>query len=691
MITNNYQNQVNYGAVKDIVPQKVGEKLPQNIQNYDIKERVEDNPAVKAAQNANTDPLTIGLTGAIWLGFAQFCQHLNNRLNCNWENSWLGKVGSFAEKMGKRLPKNNGKITNFINNLFDKSAILRSLKTPTRPQNTMAISQARGISGYVMSDITSMLGYHLKNGHGDDIVKLLDGITDINGKTGSEALEFIENLFKNCEQNQTQIQRLIKNMANAPDTKVCVDYLVNANPKIPFTNIGFRLKIPNIPFLKRKGSFKEMANKLNAVFENSAGLGREVTKLGKTLPKQALKTLEGLTNGGAGGKLLIVIQASIFAQAIKKAMEAPKGEKLSTFMENIANDFGFFLSLPLQVKTSHILGGLKYIGIGNSENLKTQTENVKRYRSMIKELNEQVVNGTISHIEYLKKSKEIKKFLNGNAKWYQKPLKLLGRIFSTGLNEETIKPFINNADKSFGTGIFKKITELTNKIKGPGLGTIIRFAIGTMLVGPFIAKGVTKISHFIFGKPTKSVLDEEKKENKTQNNSNFNMTQEEMMQKLAAHPELVRKMENDPQFLNQLLENPELMVKYLNGELKVEDTQQKNMPEGVNSKYIIQNNTSKQMPNNSYQPQAQQSLSTLNNNTQSKMDLFGLGKKEQDTQKEETEQQQNSLEPVRTYIPSSECMIKADSQEQDLNSEVNSALLKAQKAEEAALKQLSSL
>ena len=97
------------------------------------------------------------------------------------------------------------------------------------------------------------------------------------------------------------------------------------------------------------------------------------------------------------------------------------------------------------------------------------------------------------------------------------------------------------------------------------------------------------------------------------------------------------------------------------------------------------------MPNNSYQPQAQQSLSTLNNNTQSKMDLFGLGKKEQDTQKEETEQQQNSLEPVRTYIPSSECMIKADSQEQDLNSEVNSALLKAQKAEEAALKQLSSL
>ena len=74
MITNNYQNQMNYGAVKDVVPQRVNEKLPQNVQNFDVRETVNDNTAVKAVKDANMDPLTLGLTGAIWLAFAQGCQ-----------------------------------------------------------------------------------------------------------------------------------------------------------------------------------------------------------------------------------------------------------------------------------------------------------------------------------------------------------------------------------------------------------------------------------------------------------------------------------------------------------------------------------------------------------------------------------------------------------------------------------------
>lgn len=689
MISNGYQNYINYGAVKDVVPQQVSEKLPQSIQNYDVKERVEDNPAVKAAQNANFDPFTIGLTGAIWLGFAQGCQFLNNKLNCDWDKSWLGKIGKKAENLAQKHLKNNGnkRIRTFINNLVDKSAILRSLKTPTMPQNSMAISQARGITGYIMSDVSSMLGYHLKNGHGDDILKLVNGMNDFKGKTGKEALDYIDDLFKNCEQNKAQIQELIKRLSNS-DIKVSVDNLVN----------GKRIKIPNIPFLKRKGSFKEMANKLNAVFKNDAALGKEVTALGKSMPKQALKTLEGLTNGGAGGKLLIVIQAAIFAQAIKKAIDAPKGEKLSTFTENIANDFGFFLSLPLQVKSSHLLGGLKYIGINGAKNATEQAQNVKTYRNMIKELNKKVTEGTISHIDYLKESKKIKDFLKGDSKWWQKPFKTLGKIFSTGLDAETIKPFIDTADKSFGTSVFNGIKNIANKIKGPGLGTVLRFAVGTMVVGPIIAKGITKISHLIFGRPSKSVLDKEDDEKKTKDKKQtnpLNMTQEEMMQKLAANPELIKKMETDPQFLNQLLENPELLTKYLNGEMQVENTTQ-NGNSILNSKYLTQGQTTQQIQpqvqNISEQTNSRQSLNAIDNNSQSKMDLFGLGKKKEEAAAaEETVQQQDPLEPVRTYIPSSECTIKTDSQNQELDPEVNSALLKAEKAEKRALEQLGSL
>ena len=689
MISNNYQNNLNYGAVKDILPKNVNEKLPQNVQNYDVKERVGENPAVKAAQNAKTDPLTIGLTGAIWLAFAQGCQLLNNKLNCDWDKSWLGKIGSAAEKLGNKMPKGNGKIKNFINGIFDKSDILRSLKTPTKAQNGLAVSQARGISGYVMSDVRSMLEYHLKNGHGNDILDLVKDLNP-NLKNGEEALSYIGKLFDNCENNQAEIKNIIKKLSNS-NIKVTVDNIINTHIGIPRTNINFNIKIPNVPFLKRKGSFKEMANKLNAVFENSSGLGKEVTSLGKSLPKNALKTLEGLTNGGAGGKLMIIIQAGIFAQAIKKAIDAPEGEKLSTFSENIANDFGFFLSLPFQVKASHTIGGLKYIGINGAKNLTEQKAAINQYHAMVKNLNEKVAQDAISHIDYLKESKKIKDFLKGDSKWWQKPFKALGKLFSTGLDAETIMPYIDKNNKSLGTSVYNSIRNLANKLRGKGLGTALRFAVGTMVVGPFIAKGITKISHLIFGRPTKSVLDEDKKEetqNKT-NNNQLNMTQEEMMQKLAAHPELIKKMESDPEFLNKLLENPELMAKYLNGELKIEETTQ-NTP-AVNSKYIQQPQMT-QVQSTPAQTQVQQGLNAIDDNSQSKMDLFGLGKKkEEQTQTQEETSNKDPLEPVRSYIPSSDCAIQADDNNQSFDPSINNALLKAEQVEKRALEQLNNL
>src|SRR5699024_1279106 len=126
----------------------------------------------------------------------------------------LGKIGTKAESFALKHTKNanGGKVRNFINGLFDKSAVLRSLKTPTRPQNSLAITQARGITGYVMSDVSSMLGYHLKNGHGDDILNLVKDLKpDL--KTPKEALDYIDDLFKNCEQNKGQIEQLVKKLS----------------------------------------------------------------------------------------------------------------------------------------------------------------------------------------------------------------------------------------------------------------------------------------------------------------------------------------------------------------------------------------------------------------------------------------------------------------------------------------------
>ena len=51
--SNNYQNVLNYGAVKDVVPQQINEKLPQNVQNFDAKDTVGNNTAVKSVKNTS--------------------------------------------------------------------------------------------------------------------------------------------------------------------------------------------------------------------------------------------------------------------------------------------------------------------------------------------------------------------------------------------------------------------------------------------------------------------------------------------------------------------------------------------------------------------------------------------------------------------------------------------------------------
>ena len=69
---NNYNNQMNnvsYGAVKDIVPANINQKLPENIQNLDAVEIANNNGAISSASGADsktliaTIPFYLGLIG----------------------------------------------------------------------------------------------------------------------------------------------------------------------------------------------------------------------------------------------------------------------------------------------------------------------------------------------------------------------------------------------------------------------------------------------------------------------------------------------------------------------------------------------------------------------------------------------------------------------------------------------------
>ena len=103
--------------------------------------------------------------------------------------------------------------------------------------------------------------------------------------------------------------------------------------------------------------------------------------------------------------------------------------------------------------------------------------------------------------------KAIKELRGAGSKWYLKPFRAIGRIMDFGT--ERIFPHLKTG-KNLGfwakTGNFLKLAG--HKLKGgAGIGRMI-FAMA--ILGPILAKPVVKVSHLIFGKPTNSILDEDK-------------------------------------------------------------------------------------------------------------------------------------------------------------------------------------
>lgn len=683
----NYSQQIPYTAVRDVVPKEVNDKLPQNVQNFDTREALDNSGAVKAVKNKDTDPVTMGLTGVIWLGLANLSQFLNNNLAQDYDKTWFGKVSKFCEKISSKTTE--GKIQqakNSVSKFADKFEITSCLKHPTHVENSMAKSQGRGIFGQVTSDISSMLKTYRKfggDGSEQKIIDLLQGT----GKTASnadEALEILDKILDNSSaKDYGDLKTVAKNMQKIGDTKISVDKLATIN--IPFTNKKL-FDVPNISFLKRKGSFHELANKLNVVANDNLLEAAGKSNLSKTMPKRLFAAYEGLTNGGAGGKIMIGLQAMAIAQALKAAMDAPEGEKVSTFMENMANDFSFFLAMPLQVGTSHTLGGLKYIGLGKEKGVAStlsKSDAIKQYKGMIENLNKQVDAGTISKIDYQKEVKNIKKFFKGDTKWYQKPFKAFGSFISTGLKAETIKPYIDKNATGFGAKLGNKIRSTFHTIKGPGFGSVLRFGVGMFVVGSLVSKVLVKASHLVFGRPTKSILDEEQEETKQANTNTQQINEQELAQKLQARPDLVQKIQTDPNYAQQIAQNPEILMQELNTPASAPASSQELY--GINSKYLTTPSQNTTQPN----PIQTNTNAIAQGDSQSQMDLFGLGKKKQQPTQEAKEEINSQDEPKRTYIPSSDpVVLQKTAKEIQLNADIQSALDRAQLAEENALKVL---
>lgn len=552
-----------------------GEKLKQSVDNSYLANRV------KASSGEEANPLaTLGVGTAVWYGIAQGMDKLNPKMEGKYEETILGKMGAWGDKVATSATKDGigKKVDTFLRKLnigwwklSKKSDVVYALRNhSTSPEWDFAKTPGKGLQGFLASDTAQVFEEFLKpisdnkqsvnllffelpikrynsyqkleqygvdQKYIDDFVKSLKGLSfdekaialqkeelkllgvsddviknlaDKNGLKGLQKLAYNLKVRKLGFDSVSAYKALGNKLIDHP--KEVMQALSKADPNLKVSiwrKHGTWGKIKSHLF-GRQVSLSEYHNKYIATL----GKGNK-TALGRFLPKAFSWLLEGTTNRFAGGKLAVAMQAGIFADMLINTFKAPKGEKGKTFAERFINDFTYFMAMPLGIVAMHKVGGLKYAGLDK--------KGVEAYKKAREAFNADVRAGKLADKAlYKQRRADLKNMLKANVKNpVTRLLKKLGSFINIG-NESILA---RRSAAKYNLNIFRRSGNFFRNL----IGVPMRIAIPMAIIVPFVAKNATKISHFLFGKPTKSVLDEDNEEAKNQ----LTPDQQAQMQKMV--------------------------------------------------------------------------------------------------------------------------------------------------------------
>ena len=144
-----------------------GEKLKQSVDNSYLANRV------KASSGEESNPLaTLGIGTAVWYCIAQGMDKLNPKMEGKYENTILGKMGAWGDKVATNATKGGigKKIDTFLRKLnigwwklSKKSDIVYSLRNhSTAPEWDFAKVPGKGLQGFLASDTAQVFEEFLK-------------------------------------------------------------------------------------------------------------------------------------------------------------------------------------------------------------------------------------------------------------------------------------------------------------------------------------------------------------------------------------------------------------------------------------------------------------------------------------------------------------------------------------------------
>lgn len=528
------------------------EQIRQSVDNSYLANRA------KASGDATPEQL-LPFWLASWYGLGQLMDKFNPLCRGEYKDSILGKIGGWGDKVstetkvGRGIENGLQWIDNKTTALAKKNKIVNALKNySTRPEWGFAKTPGAGVHGFLATDTEQLFENFLNpltnrqvkspffgiplspksnyyqglEQYGNitqqeinNFVKSLNGktfaektlalqkkelellganadiVAKIEGKTGLKGLEKLAKSLKVKKlgfKSIREFNELKGKFLDNPDK--IMKALENADKKIKFSvwrgndNILGKIKSH---LIGRIATPQEYLNKYKAVL----GKGN-TSRLGRFLPASLGWLTEGTTSRFAGGKLAVAMQSYFLADMLYHTIKAPKGEKTKTFAERFVNDFTYFMAMTFGIKAMHKVGGLKYLGIKDKAGIEAYRKGIEAFKA--------------KHAAGLLNNKKAYKFA-------QKRLDVL-------LGKQNVKGFFNKLFFKVGKLInlgneripaYKSTSKynlnwLRKCANGNILGVPLRFAIPMLVISPFLAKLTTKTAHKIFGKPTNSVLDEDK-------------------------------------------------------------------------------------------------------------------------------------------------------------------------------------
>jgi|GEM_PF-4599065 len=349
--------------------------LPYNQDNFNgitpaaipVSDQVKDTPAGNAVADIPTSKdefvkgapyYTVGICGSLIVKkiLEDVCGKkgsFNESRLAKFTDNVATHTNSLNERLVKWINNNKTSLRNFIKEKSPDSAknfyknqiqeIVDQTKIGTKPKSSLALNQYDGVKG--------MAAIQVK----DDLKELIG-----HGKVPEEYAAKLMPILENKDLSDLQI---IKN-AKASLGEEAFEKLVNSHSATVCERKW------TIPLIKKELSLGTKTINLTNSMNKFKGLEAANTEniIAKGIQKSGLIAGEAFSGalicgGGVMGTGGMILNAFMIGAAIKKAIDAPKGEKISTFMESfVGNFFAFLITIPIAEQVLYKALGARNIG-----------------------------------------------------------------------------------------------------------------------------------------------------------------------------------------------------------------------------------------------------------------------------------------------------------------------------------------